>query len=109
MDDREVLQHLLGLENEASALVNDAQAEADRRTAEREKQNRLRYDETYAAEVEVLEKDFAQHLAGVKENCRQQLETYRAALQSMSSNKEAFSSLAEKLMLSAHGSGEKAV
>jgi vacuolar-type H+-ATPase subunit H len=100
MDDREVLQHLLSLENEASALVNDAQAEADRRTAERENQNRLRYDETYAGEVEALEKDFAQNLAIVRENCRQQLEAYRAELESMSFNVGSFLSLAEKFMLS---------
>jgi F0F1-type ATP synthase membrane subunit b/b' len=41
-EDKDVLQHLLHLEAEASALVDDAQAEADRRVSEGEKQNRAK-------------------------------------------------------------------
>ena len=106
MEDRDVLQHLLNLENEASALVNDAQAEADRRTAEREVQNRRRYDEVYAREVEALENSYAQNLALVKESCREQLEAYRASLQTIPVDLKAFSSLAEKYLIPS--SGQKA-
>ena len=98
MDDHEVLRHLLAIENEASALVNDAQAEADRRAAEGEKQNRLRYDEVYSREVAVLENNYVKNLGEVKEKYRQQLEEYRAGLKTMPHNMEAFSSLAEKLL-----------
>ena len=107
MDDREVLQHLLNLENKASVMVNDAQAEADRKTAEREKQNRLRYDEAYAKEAEALENNYAENLVSVKEDCRQQLEAYRANLRTMPLNVEAFFSLAEKLLIPAPSSRGK--
>jgi len=100
MDDHEILQHLLSLENEAAALVDDAQAEADRRVSEGEKLNRSRYDETYAHEVEALEVSYIQKIAAVKEGYRKQLEEYGNNLRAMPSNPEAFSSLAEELLFS---------
>ena len=96
MDDHKILQHLLNLENEAAALVNDAQAEADRRVVEGETQNRARHDEVYAKEVEVLELAYAQNLASIKENYSRQLEDYRETLINVSLDAAAFSSLAEK-------------
>ena len=98
MDDHEVLQHLLNLESKSATLVDDAQAEADRRIAQGEMQNRQRYDELYAREVETLEKSYTQSIAAVKENYRKQLESYRQFLNNMPQNSEAFSSLAEKLL-----------
>ena len=98
MDDHEVLQHLLNLENEAAALVNDAQAEADRRVAEGEKQNRAHYDEIYSMEVAALEADYSQKISLVKENYRKQVEEYLESVKSVRLDKTAFSSLAEKLL-----------
>ena len=98
MDDQEVLQHLLKLEAEAAALVNDAQAEADRRVSEGEKQNRVQYDEVYAREVEVLEESQVKNLAAVKEEYRKQLDMYRESLKAISPDMGAFSSLTEKLL-----------
>jgi len=99
MDDHEILQHLLSLENEAAALVDDAQAEADRRVSEGEKLNRSRYDETYAREVETLEVAYVQKITAVKEGYRKLLEEYGNNLKAMALNLEAFSSLAEALLL----------
>jgi vacuolar-type H+-ATPase subunit H len=99
MDDHEILKHLLDIEKKASALIDDAQAEADRRTVEGEKQNRLRYDEIYAREAAFLENGYAKNLGDVKEHYRQQLEVYRASLKTMPADREAFSSLAEKYLL----------
>ena len=98
MDDYEILQHLLSLEKEASVLVYDAQAEADRRISEGEKQNRIRYEDTYAREVESLEDSYTQNFAAIKEKYRRQLELYRDSLKTQSADMEAFSSLAEKLL-----------
>ena len=100
MDDHEVLQHLLNLEAEASALVDDAQTEADRRISEGEKQSRIQYDDRYAREVEALEASCARELAAVRENYARQLEAYRESLKSMSLDTEAFSSQAEKFLIS---------
>ena len=98
MDDHEILQHLLNLESEAATLVDDAQAEADRRVAEGEKLNRSRYDEVYAKEVEALETSFAEKIALTRANYREQLEAYRDTLKTVHVNTEAFSSLVGKLL-----------
>ena len=99
MDDHDVLQHLLNLDTEAAALVDDAQTEADQRITSGEKQNRLRYDEIYAREVEALELSFTRDIAEIKEDYRRQLDLYRENLITMPLNTKAFSSLAEKLLL----------
>jgi len=101
MDEQDVLQHLLDLENRAAALVNDAQAEADRRLSEGEKENRARYDEVYSTEVAELEASYAQNIATVKADYSSQLEAYLESLRSISLDKAAFSSLAEKLLFKA--------
>ena len=99
MDDHEILQHLLDLENEAAAMVNDAQAEADRRVTEGEKQNRANYDGVYAAEIAALDASFAESIAAVKEEYKKQLEEYHKSLKSVSLDMAAFSELAEELLL----------
>jgi len=99
MDDHEVLQHLLGLENEAAVMVSDAQAEAERKIAEREKQNRARYDEVYAREARALEASYVQKIAAVKDDYQKKLEAYGEDLKAQPLDNRAFSSMAEKLLL----------
>jgi len=99
MDDREVLQHLLNLDSKAASLVNDAQAEADRRVSEAEKQNRAHYDEVYSAEVAELEASYSKNISRVKEDYRTQLDDYLESLRSIPLDRASFSSLAEKLLL----------
>ena len=99
MEDHEVLQHLLNLDAEAAALVNDAQAEADRRITEGEKQNQIHHDEVYSREVEILEAAFAREIAAVKETYQQQLDAYRKSLETMPRDMEAFASRAEKSLV----------
>ena len=98
MDDQEVLKHLLSLEAEAAALADDAQAEADRRISEGEKQNRARYDEAYAKELAVLEDSYNKNLEAVNEDFRRQLEAYKESLNSISLNLDVFYSMTEKLL-----------
>ena len=105
MDEDEVLQHLLDLENRAAGLVNDAQAEADRRISEGEKQNRAHYDEIYSAEVAELEASYIQNIARVREDYSDQLEAYLEELKTISLDVTAFSSLAEKLLFKADPAG----
>ena len=101
MEDRDVLQHLLNLEAQAAALVDDAQAEADRRNSEGENENRIRYDEACSREIKNLEDAFTKERSAVKDDYRRQLEAYRESLKTMTLNTEAFSSLAEKFLLAA--------
>ena len=99
MEDREILQHLLSLEKKANTLIYEAQAEADRKVAEGEKQNRTRYEESYAREVELLENDYKQNLSRIREKYRQQLELYGESLKTQSIDMQAFTSLAESLLI----------
>lgn len=99
MDEHDVLQHLLDLENKAAALVNNAQARAEQKVSEGERKDRLRYDETYAHEVEALEASYSKEVAAEKENYRTQLEAYRESLKTQPADIEAFSSLTEKFLI----------
>jgi len=106
MENNEILQHLLEIENKASTLVDDAQAEADRRVAEAEKQNRARYDEQYAKEVQALEEAFTRDIALARENYRKQLEDYHNSLKAQPPDTRAFFLLAEKLLVSGESSND---
>jgi hypothetical protein len=96
--DPSILAHLLQIESEAAALVDDAQAEADRRLSEGEKRNRQRYDDGYSREVAELDIRFEGELRAVKEDYQKQLELYREGLNRMAVNKENFSGLVESLL-----------
>jgi len=114
MDDKNILQHLLDLEKQAAALVDEAQAEADRRMSEGEKKYRIRCDEFYTRELEALEKSYAENNTAVKESYQKQLEEYRESLKTQAANpansacsvnpvyradQKAFNALAEKYLI----------
>jgi vacuolar-type H+-ATPase subunit H len=90
MDEQDVLRHLLTVEAEASALVDDAQVEADRRITEGEKQNRRLYDERYGQETARLEAQYGENIEQVKKDYKKQLDFYRENLDAMPVNTEAF-------------------
>ena len=99
MEDYEILQHLLSLEKKANTLIYDAQTEADRKVAEGEKLNRTRYEEIYSREVELLENNYKQNLSQIREKYRQQLELYKESLKTQSVDMQAFTTLAERLLI----------
>ncbi|MDR2068662.1 MAG: hypothetical protein LBP71_02205 [Spirochaetaceae bacterium] len=98
MDEQDVLRHLLEVEAEASALVDNAQAEADRRITEGEKQNRLLYDERYSRETARLEAQYAEKILQVKEDYKKQLDSYRDSLDAIPVHTEVFSRLVENCL-----------
>jgi regulator of protease activity HflC (stomatin/prohibitin superfamily) len=106
MENHEVLQQLLEIESKAATLVDDAQAEADRRVSEGEKQHRLRHDEQYAKEAEALEEAFSRDIALARENYRRQLEEYHNNLKAQPPDTRAFFLLAEKLLVSGESSND---
>jgi F0F1-type ATP synthase membrane subunit b/b' len=101
MDNDELLGHLLKIEAEAIALVNDAQAEADRRVLEAEKQNHAAYDERYARENEKLENEFHQLQDNVRGQYQAELEAYRQKLSSITVNTDRFADLLDTLIAGA--------
>jgi hypothetical protein len=90
---RELLGHLLKIEAEAAALVDAAQAEADRRVAEGERQNRARYEERYGQEAAALEAEHAEEIAVVMENYKGELDACRNGLAAVKTDMESFSAL----------------
>jgi regulator of protease activity HflC (stomatin/prohibitin superfamily) len=99
MEEHNLLQHLLDLEYTAADLVSEAQAEAERRISEREKQNNIRYDRVRAGEIEIMEKSYAQNYTAIKENYQKQLDVYHQSLKTQSVEIGTFSSMAEKFLL----------
>ncbi|MDR3122442.1 MAG: hypothetical protein LBU16_01510 [Treponema sp.] len=94
----DVLRRLLRVEAEAAVLVDDAQAEADRRVAEGEKESRARYDERYSQEAARLDGEYAAAVMAFKEEYQQQLDAYRESLDAMPVKKDAFFALVERLL-----------
>ncbi|MDR2079315.1 MAG: hypothetical protein LBP74_06325 [Treponema sp.] len=95
--EQDVLNHLLKVESQASALVDEAQAEADRRVAENEKTSRARYDERYSLEAAKLNGEYEKAVLAVKEDYKRQLEVYRESLAAMPVHAAAFSRVADTL------------
>ena len=98
MDNNEVIGHLLKIESDASALVVEAQAEAEKRILEAEKQNHAAFEERYSRESKRLENEFLE----VKEKAQQQyqaeLETCRKKTAEINSDTNKFSALLDKLV-----------
>ncbi|MFP3040344.1 hypothetical protein LQZ19_00850 [Treponema primitia] len=95
--EQDVLNHLLKVESQAAILVDDAQAEADRRVAEKEKENRARCDERYSLEAAELNGEYEKAVLAVKEDYKRQMEANRESLEVMPVHGDAFSQLAERL------------
>jgi vacuolar-type H+-ATPase subunit H len=98
MEDTGVLQHLLEIESQASVLVDDAQAEADKRIKAAEEQNRLHYDKQYQELVQKLEAEYLEQVQAVRAEYRQSLEEYRKTIDDMPLDRAAFSALARQFL-----------
>jgi regulator of protease activity HflC (stomatin/prohibitin superfamily) len=98
MDDENVLNHLLKVEAEAATLVNDAQGEADRRIAEGEKQNRMRYDELYGGEAAAKEAACGDAIKKIRDDYQNQIAEYRKGLGSVKTDEVRFRSLLDNFL-----------
>jgi F0F1-type ATP synthase membrane subunit b/b' len=93
-----ILGHLLKIEADAAALVDDAQAEADRRIAESEKQNRSHYDEEYARKAAELDRALEEEINRIHTDYRDQLEAYQKSLDAIPVDQRRFSALLDELL-----------
>lgn len=103
MNDEEILGHLLKIEAEAAALVNDAQAEADRRVAEGEKQNRADYEERYHAGAGRLEAELQKEKEQVKDQYQKELAAYREKLNAINADMGRFAASLEGFLSGGEG------
>ena len=93
MDNDKALEHLLQIEAKAAALVNDAQAEADRRIAENEKKNRELYEERFRVEAQMRETVLKKEQDRLKKQYQTELEEYRQEISGIGTDVERFSTL----------------
>jgi F0F1-type ATP synthase membrane subunit b/b' len=98
MENSEVLGHLFEIESEAAAMVSDARAEADRRVAEAEKQNRTGYEERYQNKLKKLEDEGKKYREQVRLQYREEMDAYRKKVSSVNVDVNAFSVLLDKLL-----------
>jgi F0F1-type ATP synthase membrane subunit b/b' len=105
--DLDVLTHLLKIEADAAAMVDDAQAEADRRVAEAEKQSRALYDREYGRQAAELDTAFEEGLRTIRADYQAQLEAYRKSLDSIPVDQGRFSALMDKLLAGGRREGHR--
>ena len=93
MENETTLDYLLKIEGEAAALVNDAQAEADRRIHENEEKNRRAFEDRFREEVRVQEASLEKEKEKLKEQYHRALEDFREDISYLETDIEKFSVL----------------
>jgi len=96
MENSNTLDHLLEIEAKASALVNDAQEEAEKRIHENEINNQTAYEERFKAEALKLEDALIKEKERLRTQYKQALEDYRGEISNINVNVDRFSSLLNK-------------
>ena len=81
------------IEAQAAALVNDAQAEADRRIHENEEKNRAAYEERFMVEAQALEASLKKEKEKIRDQYQSALDEYRRKISSVKINEDKFSAL----------------
>ncbi|MDR0561759.1 MAG: hypothetical protein LBG73_03640 [Spirochaetaceae bacterium] len=99
MNEQDVLHHLLQVEADAAALVDEAQVEADKRILESEKLNRAAYEEQYNRKIAELEATYEKEIAAIKDDHKEQLNAYRQSLDALTIQTDSFSNLVKSLLL----------
>ena len=97
------LDNLLQIETQAAALVNDAQAEADRRIHESETKNHTAYEECFRAKVQKLETLLKEEKEKTKKRYQDELDDYRKKISTVDADYERFSVLLNEYL--AEGTG----
>ena len=90
------LEHLLKIETEAAALVNDAQEEADKRLRENDERNRIQYETQYKTHIQLLKTCFDNERDVVKKQYQKELDNYRTEISNINTDNHKFSILMEK-------------
>jgi len=93
MSDENTLDHLLKIEAQAAALVNDAQAEADRRIHENEEKIRSAYEERFRVEAQAREASLKIEKEKLRKQYQNAIDEYRKEISGVKINVERFTSL----------------
>ena len=87
------LEHLLEVEASASAMVNDAHLEADRRVRENDEKNRIAYEERYKSEIHAREESLKIKKEETKIKYQKALDDYRREISGVNVDEKRFSVL----------------
>lgn len=94
----DAINHLLEVEKNASALINDAAQEVDRRLSE----TRVKYNSEYKARYDQiaasLEAEYQTNHNSIAEKYQKEIDSYKESLEAKAQDYEAFSSLLDKLI-----------
>jgi hypothetical protein len=93
-----LLEHLLKIEAEASVLVDEAQADVDRRIAAAERQNRALHEEAYGREAAEREAAYQKEIDSIKSYYDEELDSYRRSLNLAAADTGRFSALMTELL-----------
>lgn len=96
----DAINHLLEVEKNASALINDAAMEADRRLAQARAKYNAEYKAGYDKAASELESDFNQNQQTIEKKYNDELDSYKASLVAKPQSFEDFSRLLDKLLCS---------
>jgi vacuolar-type H+-ATPase subunit H len=95
----DAINHLLEVEKNASALINDAAQEVDRRLSEAHSKYNTEYKARYDEVAARLEAEYQQKLNSTSDKYQKEIDSYKESLAAKPQNYEAFSSLLDKLIL----------
>jgi len=93
MENVNTLDYLLQIETKAAAMVNDAQAEADRRIHESEGKNHAAFEGRFRTEAQRLETLFQESKENTKKQYLKTLEEYQKEISGVNVNMDNFSAL----------------
>lgn len=96
----DAINHLLEVEKNASALINDAAQEADRRLSDAHSKYNAAYKQRYDAVTAELEVEYQTNHTQIAEKYQKEIDTYKESLAAKPQNYEAFSSLLDSLLFS---------
>ena len=94
----DAINHLLEVEKNDSALINDAAQEVDRRLSEAHSKYTAQYKQRYDEVAARLEAEYQQNHNTVAEKYQKEIDSYKESLEAKAQNYEAFSSLLDKLI-----------
>jgi|GEM_PF-851097 len=96
---RGMLEHLLEIEAQASALVNDAEAEAERRIHENEERNRIAYEQRFKEEIQNREEALLKAKELIREKYQKELNDYKSEIEAVNVDENRFSVLLNEFLL----------
>lgn len=96
--DIDTIKHLLEVEKNASALIDDAKIEAEKRIADAHLKYNSEYKSKYEAVASTLELEYQKNLETITEKYKSEIEEYKKSLENKPQNETAFNALLEKYL-----------